>query len=54
MTPRVATVYDQNSTRLQLVARRRHNQGKPVLQAFIGIQLLVGLAVVLLWNYLPV
>lgn len=54
MYPKVATIYDQNPTRIRLVAQRRHRQGRPVLQAFLGIHLLVGLAAALAWNFLPV
>lgn len=53
MPSRIASVYDQNPARIQLVANRRHGAGKPVFKAFIGIQLLVGLATVYFWNYLP-
>ncbi|GEM_PF-3372877 len=53
MRSRIASIYDQNPARIQLVANRRHNNGKPVFQAFIGIQLLFGLAAVYFWNYLP-
>ena len=53
MHPNVATSYDQNPTRIRLVARHRHQPGQPVLQAVIGIQLLVGLVAAFAWNYLP-
>ena len=53
MNPSVASVYDQNPARIQLVAQRRRNNGQSVFQALIGIQLLVGLAAVLCWNFLP-
>lgn len=54
MYSRVATAYDQNPARMQIVARRRKTSSKPLLQAFIGIQLLVGLVAVYFWNYLAV
>ena len=54
MYPKIATAYDQNPARIQLVARRRKTSSKPMLQAFIGIQLLVGLVAVYFWNYLAV
>jgi hypothetical protein len=53
MVPRIATAYDQNPTRIRLAAGRRRRPSRPVWQAFIGIQLLVGLAAVYFWNYLP-
>lgn len=52
MHRRIASVYDQNPARIQLVANHRHKKKKPVFQAFLGIQLLVGLAAVYFWNYL--
>ena len=54
MYPKIATAYDQNPARIRLVARRRKTSSKPMLQAFIGIQLLVGLVAVYFWNYLAV
>jgi len=54
MYPRIATAYDQNPARIQLVARNRKSPSKPVLHAFIGIQLLVGLVTVYFWNYLSI
>lgn len=54
MYPKVASVYDQNPTRIQLVAQRRRQQSRPAFQALIGFQLLVGLAAVLFWKVLPV
>ena len=54
MCPRVATAYDQNPARMKIVARRRKTSSKPLLQAFIGIQLLVGLVAVYFWNCLAV
>ena len=54
MYPRVATAYDQNPARIQLIARRKKSPSKPILEAFIGIQLLVGLVAVYCWNYLSV
>ena len=38
----------------QYVTHRRQKQDKPVVQAFIGIQLLVGLVAVYFWNFLPI
>ena len=52
MYPRIATAYDQNPARIRLVARRRKPSSQPVLQAFIGIQLLAGLVAAYFWNYL--
>jgi hypothetical protein len=52
MSPRVATIFDQNPARIQHIARRRQKQNQPILQAFIGIQLLVGLVAVYFWNFL--
>ena len=54
MHPRVATAYDQNPARIQLIARRRKALSNPILQAFVGLQLLVGLVAVYFWNYLSV
>ena len=54
MYPRIATAYDLNPARIQLVAHRKKTSSKPILQAFIGIQLLVGLVAVYFWNYLAV
>lgn len=54
MSPRVATIFDQNPARIQHVAHRRKKQHQPILQAFIGIHLLVGLVAVYFWNYLPI
>lgn len=54
MVPRVATAYDQNPARIQLVVRRKKTSAQPVWQAVIGIQLLVGLVAAFFWNFLPV
>ena len=52
MYPRVASAYDQNPARIRLVVHRKKKGSRPILQAFIGIQLLVGLVAVYFWNYL--
>ena len=52
MYPRIASAYDRNPARIQLVVRRKKRSFQPILQAFIGIQLLVGLVAVYFWNYL--
>lgn len=54
MSPRVATMFDQNPARIQHVAHRKQKHNQPILQAFIGIQLLVGLVAVYFWSYLPI
>jgi len=54
MVPRVATAHDQNPARIQLVVRHKKTSNQPVWQAFIGIQLLVGLVAAYFWNCLPV
>lgn len=52
MVPRVASAYDRNPARIQLMVHRKKQSTQPILQAFIGIQLLVGLVAVYFWNYL--
>jgi hypothetical protein len=54
MSPRVASIFDQNPARIRHIARRKQKKNPPVLQAFIGIQLLVGLVAVYFWNFLPI
>jgi hypothetical protein len=54
MVARVATAYDQNPARIQLVVRRKKTWIQPVWQAVVGIQLLVGLVAAFFWNLLPV
>ncbi|MBC2736409.1 MAG: hypothetical protein HF981_18765 [Desulfobacteraceae bacterium] len=54
MSPRVASIFDQNPARIRHIARRKQKKTPPVLQAFIGIQLLVGLVAVYFWNFLPI
>ena len=54
MYPKIATMYDQNPKRIQLVAHHRHKAGKSVLPALIGLKLLAGLVTTVVWNYLPV
>jgi hypothetical protein len=54
MSPHVASIFDQNPARIRYVARQRQKKKAPVLQAFIGLQLLVGLAAVCFWNILPI
>lgn len=52
MYPRVASAYDQNPARIQLVVTRKKEPSKPVMEAIIGIYLLFGLTAVCFWNYL--
>jgi hypothetical protein len=54
MYPRIATAYDQNPARIRLVARHKKTSSKPILHAFISIQLLLGLVAVYFRNYLAV
>lgn len=54
MYPRVASIYDQNPARIQSVAHRGQKPNKPVLQALLGVKLLVGLVAVYFWPYLSI
>lgn len=54
MYPRIATNLDQNPARIHAVRSRMQNQKKPVMQAAIGIQLLLGTIGACFWNYLPI
>ena len=41
MYPRVATAYDQNPARIQFVVIRKKESSKPIMEAIIGIYLII-------------